>query len=118
MEVLRETITERSCGEGTVAVVLTETAGTVATDGEACEQEVVPVVVKFAEEGNEGVAGLATIEFLSACCSGRPHVEGVFNCELLSVTADVDNLLLVEFHTTEYGEGMILWERYEIVGGG
>ena len=114
---LRETITQRHGGERTVAVVLTEAARTVATDGERSQQQVLPVVVDLSEERHEVVAFLDTRGALRARGGVRPHVLIVLQGVHLGVGREVVARLRVELQTGEDVE-CVLSSECEVVGGG
>ena len=74
IDMLRQAITERYRGEGTILVVLTEAARTVVTQGERGQQQVVPVVVNLTEVRHQLIRVAGACNVLDACTGAWPHV--------------------------------------------
>ena len=76
-------------------MVLSEARASVMADGERCEQQVVVVIIEFAEEGGQAVSHLRSAISHCASCGVRPHVVDILKGISLGISLEVDDALLV-----------------------
>ena len=116
LEVFRQAVSQ-SCGrERTVTVVASEAGATVTTDGERSQQELIPVVVDLAEEGCQVIARCDTRCTFRTRSGIRPHIFIVFQGEHFGIARIVIAVLVMELHTHQDAEMMVLPKSEVVVG--
>ena len=101
-------------GEGSEAVMLTETARTVMTEREGNEVTVVVAIVRFSEEGDQRVAACAAVCLRLACSGGRPHIGRAEDDEILLVRGTPVVDLAVQLRTEH--EVCAVFVDVEVIG--
>ena len=98
-------------------MVLTETAGTVMTQGERGKQLVVPVVVDLTEVRHQLIAVTGTANGLNTCTGTGPHIVDGLQRIVVTTTCEVDTIVLMSLETEQDVEVVVLHDIEVILDG-